>query len=159
MFSMRWFTLLLLVLLSIAILLAPMLILHPFKEETLRGLTLAYGVKRYGLLVDLLALAGAIAVAVKLWGGRWWRKAIVSFAVIVIGATTVLARVNVFEKMFRPLPNPLYASANNVKFVDDDDMVMTVVHGGEAAAYPIRQLAYHHVVQDIVGGLPVVVTY
>ena len=30
---------------------------------------------------------------------------------------------------------------------------------GEAAAYPIRQLAYHHLVQDIVGGVPIVVTY
>ena len=30
---------------------------------------------------------------------------------------------------------------------------------GEAAAYPIRQMAYHHLVHDTVGGVPVVVTY
>ena len=154
---MRWFGLLLLVLLSIAILVSPMLILHPFKAETAAGLTIAYFVKRWGLLIDLLVLACAIAIAAKLWSG--WRRIVVSIAVIVIAATTVLARVNVFEKMFRPLRRPQYAAVSEVKYVEGDDMVMTVARGAEAAAYPIRLLGYHHIVQDVVGGLPIVVTY
>jgi len=156
---MRWFTLFLLTVITLAVLAAPVVILHPFKEETMRGLTIAYDLKRWGLLIDLLAIAAAIVVAVKLWGGRWWRKAIVSFAVVVMIAASALARFNHFEKMFRPLPQPKYASATETKFVDDDDMVMTVARGAEAAAYPIRQLAYHHIVQDLVGGIPIVVTY
>jgi hypothetical protein len=156
---MRWFTLFVLALITLAVLAAPVFILHPFKEETLRGLTIAYGLKRWGLLIDLLAIAAAIAVAMRLWTGRWWRKAIVSFAMIVMIAASALARFNHFEKMFRPLPQPKYAAVSDVNFVDADDMVMTVEHGAEAAAYPIRQLAYHHIVQDVVGGLPVVVTY
>jgi hypothetical protein len=156
---MRWFTLFILILITLAVLAAPMLILHPFKEETLRGLTVAYSLKRWGLLIDLLAIAAAIFVAMRLWSGRWWRKAIVSFAMIVMVAASALARFNHFEKMFRPLPRPQYAAINEAKFVDADDMVMTVARGADAAAYPIRQLAYHHIVQDVVGGLPVVVTY
>lgn len=156
---MRWFALIALVLLSLAILAAPMLILHPFKEETALGLTVAYAVKRWGLLLDLAAIAAAVFIATKVWPGRWWRKVIVSLAVIVMIAATALARVNAFEKMFRPLPRAQYAAVHDATFVDGDDMVMTVAHGGEAAAYPIRQLAYHHVVQDVVGGLPIVVTY
>ena len=35
----------------------------------------------------------------------------------------------------------------------------TVARNGEAVAYPIRQLAYHHLVQDMVGRVPIVVTY
>ena len=156
---MRWFTLFVLTVITLAVLAAPVLILHPFKEETLRGLTIAYSLKRWGLLIDLLAIAAAIFVAMKLWSGRWWRKTAISFAVIVMFAASALARFNHFEKMFRPLPRPRYASIDDAKFVDADDMVMTVAHGGEAAAYPIRQLAYHHIVQDVVGGLPLVVTY
>ena len=156
---MRWLSLFLLVALTLAVLAAPVFILHPFKEETMRGLTIAYGLKRWGLLIDLLAIAAAIAVAMRLWAGRWWRKAIVSFAMLVMVAASALARFNHFEKMFRPLPQPKYAAMHEVNFVDADDMVMTVAHGVEAAAYPIRQLAYHHIVQDVVGGLPVVVTY
>jgi hypothetical protein len=37
--------------------------------------------------------------------------------------------------------------------------VLAVEQGGESAAYPIRQLGYHHIVQDVVGRVPIVVTY
>ncbi len=38
-------------------------------------------------------------------------------------------------------------------------MVMAVHLGGEARAYPIRIVSYHHIVNDVVGGLPIVATY
>jgi hypothetical protein len=38
-------------------------------------------------------------------------------------------------------------------------MVLSVKVNGEAVAYPVRLMAYHHVVQDIVGGTPLVATY
>ena len=44
-------------------------------------------------------------------------------------------------------------------FVADNEMVMAVESNGEAVAYPIRQMAYHHVVQDVVGAVPIVATY
>jgi len=31
--------------------------------------------------------------------------------------------------------------------------------GDEPVAYPIRIMAYHHLVQDTVGGTPIVATY
>jgi hypothetical protein len=43
--------------------------------------------------------------------------------------------------------------------VGDSDVVLAVNLNGEAAAYPIRLMAYHHVVQDTVGGTPIVATY
>ena len=46
-----------------------------------------------------------------------------------------------------------------MKFVEPQDVVLAVSLKGDAAAYPVRQLAYHHLVQDVVGGLPLVVTY
>lgn len=69
------------------------------------------------------------------------------------------ARQNHFERMFNPLANAGYVSANASTFIADSDLVMAVARNGEAAAYPIRQLAYHHLVQDTVGGVPIVVTY
>ena len=33
------------------------------------------------------------------------------------------------------------------------------VKGGEAVAYPVNQLAYHHVLEDVIGGVPIVATY
>ena len=39
------------------------------------------------------------------------------------------------------------------------DVVLAVRVGDDAVAYPVRQMAYHHVVQDTVGGVPIVATY
>jgi hypothetical protein len=38
-------------------------------------------------------------------------------------------------------------------------MVLAVERGGERVAYPVRLMAYHHVVADTVGGVPIVATY
>jgi hypothetical protein len=46
-----------------------------------------------------------------------------------------------------------------VDFVDDRDMVVAVEIAGDAVAWPVRQMGYHHIVQDKVGGVPVASTY
>ena len=70
------------------------------------------------------------------------------------------ARQNHFEWMFNPLRNPAYASTTAATtFVDPADMVIAVELRGDAVAYPVRQMAYHHLLNDEVGGVPVVSTY
>lgn len=61
--------------------------------------------------------------------------------------------------MFNPLTNSTYAKVSEVNFVKDDEMVMAVNVNGESVAYPVLQMAYHHVVQDVVGGQPITATY
>jgi hypothetical protein len=44
--------------------------------------------------------------------------------------------------------------------LDDREPVLTYEHEGEAArAYPVRYLMWHEIVNDVVGGLPIAVTY
>jgi hypothetical protein len=69
------------------------------------------------------------------------------------------ARQNHFEWMFEPLPNAAFSDVSDAGFVSEGDMVIAVELNGDAAAYPVRQVAYHHVVQDTIGGIPVLVTY
>ena len=61
--------------------------------------------------------------------------------------------------MFNPLANSAYAKASETDFVADDDMVLAVEVAGESVAYPVRLMAYHHLVGDTVGGVPIVATY
>jgi hypothetical protein len=61
--------------------------------------------------------------------------------------------------MFAPLSSVAYAKASEAAFVNDNDMVMAIEINGEAVAYPVRQLAYHHIVNDVVGGRPITATY
>jgi hypothetical protein len=69
-----------------------------------------------------------------------------------------LARQNQFEWMFAPLPDARFVRAAAAGFVAPEDMVLAVSLNGEAVAYPVRQLSYHHLVEDAVGKVPIVET-
>jgi len=76
------------------------------------------------------------------------------------GIVTWFCRQNHFEWMFAQPAAVKYVGANDAsKFLTADEMVMGIEVGGLSLAYPIRQMAYHHVVNDMIGTTPVVVTY
>jgi hypothetical protein len=54
---------------------------------------------------------------------------------------------------------PLKNQEGRGKFLVDSDRVIGVHIGGDARAYPLRLLRWHEVVNDTVGGVPLVVTY
>jgi hypothetical protein len=70
----------------------------------------------------------------------------------------VLSRVNLYERMFHPLDKPTFSAASHAKLADAETVIAVHVRG-EARAYPIRSISYHHIVNDVIGGLPVVATY
>ena len=43
--------------------------------------------------------------------------------------------------------------------VDPDRLILGITYQGEAKAYPIQYLGYHHQVRDRIGGKPIMVTY
>jgi hypothetical protein len=61
--------------------------------------------------------------------------------------------------MFHPLPRPEFVAADKADGVEADDLVLGVASGSASRAYPVRALAYHHVVNDVVAGEPIVATY
>ncbi len=62
------------------------------------------------------------------------------------------------ESMFRQ-PQILSVAPRERSAVEENSVVIGVERNGEAKAYPIRFLVYHHQVPDSVGGMPVLVTY
>ena len=155
-----WVLLLVIILAALAIVVAPVWIIMPFKPQTARGVEVSYALKRWSPIVTIIALAFALLLAARLWrGSRWWKKALLVIVLMPSMAATWFARQNHFEWMFNPLANAAYAKTSEAGFVDDADIVMAVESNGEAAAYPVRLMAYHHLVQDTVGGIPIVATY
>ena len=57
-----------------------------------------------------------------------------------------------------PLNSPAFAPARE-SLLHDDTLIVGVALGGEAKAYPITVLEHHEMVNDIVGGVPVLVTW
>ena len=60
---------------------------------------------------------------------------------------------------FVPLDDPTFLAANETEYFGDDELVLGVEFAGEYRAYPVRMLRYHHIVNDTVGGEPLLVTY
>ena len=139
----------------------PAMIIQPFKPQTPLGVALSYELRRHAGLVTAMGAALLIVLFARLVrsGLRWWQWAPLVLIAALGAVPTWFARQNHFEWMFNPLPDPTYAPATLVDFVDDRDMVIAVEIGGEAVAWPVRQMAYHHIVEDKVGGVPVVSTY
>jgi hypothetical protein len=95
-----------------------------------------------------------------LWRGtRWFLKMLLVVLLLPLFAATWMARQNHFEWIFRPHASIAYSLVPEANFVGDNDMVLAVKNNGEAVAYPVRLMAYHHLVQDVVGGTPLVATY
>ena len=156
-----WAGFFLLTLTVLAVVLIPVFLIQPFRPQTAREMEVAYVLRSWSPLVTVVASIVAFALTFWLWRGsrRWWRKSALVLMLLLAGLATWAARQNHFEWMFNPLPNPAYARTSEAGFVDDSDRVMTVEVGGEAVAYPIRLMAYHHLVGDTVGGTPLVATY
>ena len=156
-----WLVLLAIVLAGLAMVLIPVWIIQPFRPQTQRGVALSYALRRWSPTVTLVASATALTLVVWLWrhSGRWWRKTALVIVIMPLLAATWFARQNHFEWMFNPLVNAAYAEASAAAFVADTDMVIAVEKNGDAVAYPVRLMAYHHLVQDVVGGTPIVATY
>jgi len=86
---------------------------------------------------------------------KWLPALAAALAVAVVG---FLHFAMAAERMFhQPRIVAFEARARNA--LDDNALVIGVENNGQAKAYPVRFLAYHHQVQDTVGGRPVLVTY
>jgi len=158
--KLAWLVLLVLVVVVLAIVLTPVFLIMPFKAQTPRIVEISYLMRRWSPWLTLFASALMVLLAIRLWlGGRWWSRALLVLLLLPAFAATWLARQNHFEWMFNPLQNPAYAKAAETTFLHNGDRVMSVTIGNESVAYPIRLMGYHHVVQDTVGGTPIVATY
>lgn len=156
-----WMVLLLLAALSVALVALPVWIIQPFRPQSPQGLEWSFAMRRWATFVTPITLLLAVALMWWIWHNsrRWWSKALLPVVLISMLGAVWFSRQNHFEWMFNPLPNAAYAKIAEAGFVDDSDVVLAVESNGEAAAYPVRLMAYHHLVHDVVGGTPIVATY
>jgi hypothetical protein len=116
---------------------------------------------RQGPLLTGLGVAVAALLAARLWQAS--RRAGPRTAAVLVAALSLapawFVRQNHFEWRFAPLDQVAYTTAAEASFLTDDDMVMGVQIAGQAVAFPIRQLAYHHLVNTEVADEPIVATY
>jgi len=125
-------------------------------SQKMNSISIAYFLYQWrwlfrGLFVLLLLIG--------LFKASWKRKWTVAIPLIIVGAVIYMANfVMAADHMFYQPKKVLMVNAAANK-VDTNRLVIGIVNNGEAKAYPIRFLGYHHQVQDTIGGMPIMVTY
>jgi hypothetical protein len=112
-------------------------------------------------VLTVVSALAAVTAAIVYWRGKASkpRRVLVAAGAVLVCVLAVAARANIFELlMFHPVEHPEFAAATDAR-LDKDDKLITVNIGGSARAYPIREMGYHHVVNDVVGGTALVATY
>lgn len=157
----RWLLLLLIVAAAAAFIVVPFFLIQPFRPQTETGLAAGYQVRRFAPWATVALALVALVLVARMWRAsrRWWARGLMVLLLAPVGASVWASRQNVYELMFKPLAAPAYARAEEVDYVGDEDMVLAVERGGERVAYPVRLMAYHHIVADTVGGISVAATY
>jgi hypothetical protein len=138
----------------------PLYVIRPFRAQGANELAAALVVARFQRLITVISACAALWAMVRYWQEkpRMWRRILAVLGGGLVAALALLARVNIYELSFHPIDHSSFAVASQAK-LDPDEKVIAVLIGGEARAYPIRSMAYHHVMNDVVGRLAIVATY
>jgi hypothetical protein len=157
--NILWFLFLPAALIGIAWFFIPAFIIWPFRHQSPSALALAMALRQRAPLGTLAAALVCLVLAPILWGAASKsRKLILAAVMLVVAFAAVMSRLNYFEWMFHPVDAPQFESASASK-LDKGEMILAIRYGSDARAYPIREMAYHHILNDVVAGIPVAVTY
>jgi hypothetical protein len=146
--------------LSLLCVIYPIYVIRPFRAQGARELAIALVVMRFRSAATLISCAAALAALVLYWRAqpRRWRRAFATAGAAFVCVLAALARVNVYELMFHPDDHPSFDAASHVK-LDKDEKVIAIKIGPAARAYPIRNISYHHVINDVLDKVAIVATY
>jgi len=154
-----WIALATLALVGFGAFMFPAFIIRPFRYQHPRTLLWAMALRQRSPVISLVCALACFLLIAMLWrNSSKWRKAVLSLAAIAVTFSAVMSRLNYFEWMFHPVDSAKFDAESSSK-LGADEMILAVHYGADARAYPIREMAYHHILNDVVGGVPIAVTY
>lgn len=157
--SLSWLVFLVSAIAGLGLFFVPALIIRPFSHQTPSALVLAMNLHQRAPWGTLVAAIVCAISALFLWQvGNLRRKIMLCSVLFLVAFSAIMSRLNYFEWMFHPVDSPQFESEAASK-LDAGEMILAVRSGADARAYPIREMAYHHILNDVVNGTPLAVTY
>ncbi|MEP6952246.1 MAG: DUF3179 domain-containing (seleno)protein [Ginsengibacter sp.] len=123
-------------------------------------ISLAYWISNNIIWIRILALVLLIFPLINVFrSSRTWKKIVLS---VILGFYTVVFfffnyRFEADKMFYQPKQKLFVAAANDT--TNKNKLVIGVSLNGEAKAYPIQLIGYHHQVRDTIGNTPVMITY
>lgn len=128
-------------------------------SQRMRSLEFAYLLYSWRWSVRIAAGLLIAAGARRAWSGGWLRRSLVLGSAAAVGALTyVFNFVMSADAMFRQ-PTAVVMATPAENRVALDRLVVGIEIDGDARAYPLQFIGYHHHVRDSIAGREVLVTY
>lgn len=128
-------------------------------SQRMRSIELAYTLYTWRWLLRALCGALVLAGAVPVWrsgkGARWLAPA--SLLAVAALAWVFNFQMSADHMFLQPTAVNMQPAATNK--VAADRLVVGVEVNGEARAYPLQYIGYHHQVRDTLAGQPILVSY
>jgi hypothetical protein len=129
-------------------------------SQKINSLPFAYWMHNNMLWIRIVLVAAVIITFISVFrNSRWKTRSIYSLLLIIYAVLFYYTNFKFqADKIFYQPKTKLFANTSANK-VEANKLVIGFVNNGEAKAYPIQIIGYHHQVRDTVGGMPVIVTY
>jgi len=126
-------------------------------SQEMNSISIAYALYSIRWWVRIIFAVGIILGFIYAWNSK--RKWVRILALIpVLGIVYLFNFVMTADKMFLQ-PSELILKNSQENSVPHDRLIIGITLNGESKAYPVEYLAYHHQVNDSIGGKHVIVTY
>lgn len=151
---------------ALAAAMVPQLALTPDKDHSAEDIARAFTLRRVAPVATAALALVALLLAVLAWRqprrpGALWGGLQAALLLVLLAApvgAVLLSRSSMAERFFPALGA---APITDVAGADlaDDDLVIGIEIAGQARAYPVAIVGFHHIVHDEVAGAPIVATY
>ena len=146
---------------SVALAIGPTWLISPARAQSASDLSLSFTLSKWSPILTIVNLLVAVPLAIAIWRGGPGkiRKFFVAIGLVAIAFCFNIARSNIIEQMFAPLPESVLVPPPGAVHVQENDLVLGVRTAERAIAYPVPIIAYHHIVNERLAVEPFVVTY
>ena len=128
-------------------------------SQRMRSIELAYALYTWRWIARAtFALMIALGVT-PAWRRGTRARWLIPVAIAVVAALAFMTNVKMAADQIFKQPETLVMAPPSTNTVAQDRLVVGVEIDGEARAYPLQYLGYHHQVRDTIAGQPVLVSY
>lgn len=128
-------------------------------SQQMNSIDLAYFLNNWKWAFRLVFLLMAALGAKAAFSSSGWKKCLPALPLVLAAVVAYMANFKMAADTMFYQPKTLSVKGLPETKLDTSRLVLGVENGGEAKAYPIQYLGYHHQVRDTISGKPIMVTY
>jgi hypothetical protein len=128
-------------------------------SQRVRSIDIAYALHSYRWLFRAVFGAMILVGLRAAWRVATWRKALVVVGLVLVGLVTYGTNFVMAADQIFIAPTSLDMQPAEKNKVDPARLVVGIDVDGQARAYPVQFIGYHHQVRDTVNGKPIMVSF